>query len=151
MTDDTTMISKSEAESEVGKAVRRLALLHLAFAETAVEELGDDAGRAFIVKAIRNYGLKIGSATRRQAKSASDTMRSINLVSVFWPSRMICRGATPERPSIRGSSAAQLPCFRLLFARKEETDRPSCDRPVRSSDTSAWAGSSAAKFPNGLS
>ena len=70
MTDNAEMIEKSVAENEVGKAVRRLALLHLAFAETAVAELGDEAGREFVVKAIRNYGLKIGGTTRRHAEEA---------------------------------------------------------------------------------
>ena len=68
MTEDTPMILKTEAEAEVGKAVRRLALLHLAFAETAVAELGDEDGRKLVVKAIRNYGLKIGGTTRRQVE-----------------------------------------------------------------------------------
>jgi hypothetical protein len=68
MAEDTQMIERAEAEAQVARAVRRLALLHLAFAETAVEELGDEAGREFVVKAIRSYGLKIGGTTRRQAE-----------------------------------------------------------------------------------
>jgi len=61
------MISLDEAKTEVGKAVRRLALLHLAFAETIVDEMGDEAGKALIVKAIRNYGMKIGGKARAEA------------------------------------------------------------------------------------
>lgn len=64
------MISLNEAKTEVGKAVRRLALLHLAFAETIVDEMGDEAGKALIVKAIRNYGMKIGGKARSEALAA---------------------------------------------------------------------------------
>jgi len=70
MAESTEVIERSVAEAEVGKAVRRLALLHLAFAETAMEELGEEHGRELVVKAIRNYGLKIGGTTRRQAEAA---------------------------------------------------------------------------------
>jgi hypothetical protein len=67
MRPENDMISLEEAKAEVGKAVRRIALLHLAFAETIVAELGEDAGKALIVKAIRDYGMKIGSKARREA------------------------------------------------------------------------------------
>jgi hypothetical protein len=70
MANDHEMIDRTEAEAEVGKAVRRLALLHLAFAETAIAELGEEKGRELVVKAIRSYGLKIGGTTRRQAEEA---------------------------------------------------------------------------------
>ncbi len=61
------MISLGEAETEVGKAVRRIALLHLAFAETIVKEMGEEAGKVLIVKAMRNYGMKIGGKARQEA------------------------------------------------------------------------------------
>ncbi|MBW2369168.1 MAG: L-2-amino-thiazoline-4-carboxylic acid hydrolase, partial [Deltaproteobacteria bacterium] len=60
-------ISLEEAKAEVGKAVRRIALVHLAFAETIVKELGEEAGKTLIVKAMRNYGMKIGGKARREA------------------------------------------------------------------------------------
>ena len=62
------LISLEQAKVEVGKAVRRLALLHLAFAETIVKEVGEEAGKALIVKAMRNYGMKIGGKARREAQ-----------------------------------------------------------------------------------
>jgi hypothetical protein len=61
------MISIEQAEKEVGKAIRRIALLHLAFAETIVKEMGEKAGKELIVKAIRNYGMKIGGKARQEA------------------------------------------------------------------------------------
>jgi hypothetical protein len=60
-------VSLEEAKAEVEKAVRRIALLHLAFAETIVKELGEEAGRELIVKAIRRYGVMIGRKARRDA------------------------------------------------------------------------------------
>jgi hypothetical protein len=61
------MISRRQAADEVALATRRLALLHLAFAETLVDELGEARGRELVVKAIRNYGHKIGKKAREAA------------------------------------------------------------------------------------
>jgi len=68
MTSENDSINREKAEVEIAKAVRRLALLHLAFSETLVKEFGEETGRQLIVKAIRNYGLKIGGKARAQAK-----------------------------------------------------------------------------------
>jgi len=67
MGSEQEMISREMAEVEIAKAVRRLALLHLAFAETLVRELGEEEGRTLVVKAIRSYGMKIGGKARREA------------------------------------------------------------------------------------
>jgi hypothetical protein len=61
------MIARQQAADEVALATRRLALLHLAFAETLVEALGESRGRELIVQAIRNYGHKIGNGAREAA------------------------------------------------------------------------------------
>jgi hypothetical protein len=61
------MIPRQRAEFEVALAVERLALLHLAYAETLFVELGAGRGRELIVKAIRAYGYKIGENARRGA------------------------------------------------------------------------------------
>jgi hypothetical protein len=60
-------ISVEKARSEVVLAVRRLALLHLAFCQTLVENLGDERGRTLIVKAIRRYGEWNGTEARKAA------------------------------------------------------------------------------------
>jgi len=49
-----------EAEKEVAITSRRIGLLHLAYAETLVSQLGDEQGKKLILKAIKNYGEKIG-------------------------------------------------------------------------------------------
>lgn len=66
MTIEKETIDLEEAKSEIGKAIRRIALLHLAFSEMLVEEFGEEEGKKLIVKAIRNYGLKIGQKARKE-------------------------------------------------------------------------------------
>jgi hypothetical protein len=48
---------------------RRLALLHMAYARTLVDALGEEAGRALIERAIRAYGERIGERTRRRVEA----------------------------------------------------------------------------------
>ena len=60
MTAERGMIPLEQAEYEVGLALRRLGLLHLAFAETLVRELGDERGRQMIVKALGPLTAGIG-------------------------------------------------------------------------------------------
>ena len=54
----------SLAVQQVRIAAERLALLHLAFAETLVEEFGAERGRQLVAKAIKRYGRDIGTAVR---------------------------------------------------------------------------------------
>ncbi len=57
-------LTYDEAAGEVRLVSRRIALLHLAFSQAAVEALGDEAGRRLIVEAIRIYGTLIGREVR---------------------------------------------------------------------------------------
>ena len=63
------MSALEHAAQQVALAVRRLALLHLSFAETLVEGFGPARGRALVVKAIRRYGLKIGAQAAEGARA----------------------------------------------------------------------------------
>jgi hypothetical protein len=63
------VISLDEAKKQVALASRRLGLLHLAFAEVLVDELGEGAGKKCVARAIKEYSRKIGSAKRDKAKS----------------------------------------------------------------------------------
>ncbi len=47
----------------------RLALLHLSFARTIVDELGEEEGKKLILKAIKNYGKRVGQAAREKVIS----------------------------------------------------------------------------------
>ena len=58
-----------EAKRQVELASRRLGLLHLAFAEVLVRELGSSKGQKLIAQAIKEYSLKIGKAKRDSARA----------------------------------------------------------------------------------
>jgi hypothetical protein len=59
MTNETKIISLEEAVNEVEVAMRRVALLHLAFSDVLVKELGEKRGKELVIKAIMEYGRKI--------------------------------------------------------------------------------------------
>jgi len=69
MTDTAGSLSADEAAREIRLVSRRLGLLHLAFAEALVAELGEVEGRRLIVKAIENYGRKIGERKKAAARA----------------------------------------------------------------------------------
>jgi hypothetical protein len=58
-----------KAEKEIAATSRRIALLHLSYAKTLVEELGEKKGTELIVKAIKDYGIRIGKKTREEVLS----------------------------------------------------------------------------------
>lgn len=62
--DDIRKISIEEAKKEVELAGRRIGLLHLAYAETLVEEFGEKEGKKLILKSIKNYGTKVGEKVK---------------------------------------------------------------------------------------
>jgi hypothetical protein len=86
------MISRRQAAHEVALATRRLALLHLAFAETLVEALGETRGKELVVKAIRNYGHKIGGKARQAAldRGLPLTPENYDTAGPNWPSIGTC-------------------------------------------------------------
>ena len=51
------MIPLNEAENEVKVVTQRLALLHLAYAKTIVEEFGWSKGKILVLKAIKEYSV----------------------------------------------------------------------------------------------
>ncbi len=59
-------ISDEEAAKEVELVSKRLALLHLSYAKTLVEELGEEKGRSLALKAIKRYGTHIGKERRKE-------------------------------------------------------------------------------------
>jgi len=60
MTINKGTVTLAEAKKEVSKACRRLALLHLSFAKTIIDEMGEKKGKKIILKAIKDYGKSIG-------------------------------------------------------------------------------------------
>ena len=57
-------ISLEEAKQAVELTARRLGLLHLSFARTLVDELGEKKGKELITKAIKDYGKRVGKEVR---------------------------------------------------------------------------------------
>lgn len=55
-----------EARRGIESASRRIALLHLSYAKTLVEELGCEKGKKIIAKAIKHYGIRIGKRTKEE-------------------------------------------------------------------------------------
>lgn len=58
--------TEQEAAHEVEITARRIALLHLAFAKTLVNELGDEEGKKIILKAIKYYGKLVGEEMKNK-------------------------------------------------------------------------------------
>lgn len=64
---DQPQIPLDEAKRQVALACRRLALLHIAFAEAIVDALGPEEGKRLVGLAIKRYGKMIGEAKREAA------------------------------------------------------------------------------------
>jgi len=60
--DDTVPLD--EAKEQVRRVCVRLGLLHLSFARTLVDELGEKKGKELILKAIKDYGVRIGEKAK---------------------------------------------------------------------------------------
>jgi len=65
MTGREETVSLGEAKREVETAITRLALLHLSFSKTIVDEFGEEKGKELIVKSILEYGRRVGERIRR--------------------------------------------------------------------------------------
>jgi hypothetical protein len=63
------MLPLKEAEKEVEITSKRLGLLHLSYAKTVMEELGEEKGLEIIAKAIKYYGILIGEKTKDEVEA----------------------------------------------------------------------------------
>ena len=63
------MVPISEAENEVKVVTQRLALLHLAYARTLVDEFGWERGKQLILNAIKEYGRRVAERTKQGHQS----------------------------------------------------------------------------------
>ena len=64
MNTETESMAVRDARHEVELVSRRLGMLHLAFARTLVNELGEEQGRKLTAKAIKAYGEMVGRGVR---------------------------------------------------------------------------------------
>jgi len=62
-------VSLTDAREQVRKVCVRLALLHLSFAKTLVEEFGEQKGKELVLKAIKNYGIRVGEGAKARANN----------------------------------------------------------------------------------
>jgi hypothetical protein len=64
---DQEMIPREEAKEQIARTSRRLGLLHLAFSQVLVEQLGPEEGLRLATRAIKEYGRLIGEKKREIA------------------------------------------------------------------------------------
>lgn len=63
------MVPLAEAENEVKVVTQRLALLHLAYARTLVDEFGWERGKQLVLDAIKEYGRRVAERTKQGHQS----------------------------------------------------------------------------------
>jgi hypothetical protein len=68
MSANMKMVSMDEAAEQVRVTAVRLALMHIAFARTLVEELGEKKGKETALKAIMEYGRLVGERNKAGAQ-----------------------------------------------------------------------------------
>ena len=61
-------VSSKEARQQMKNMISRTALLHYAFTQTLIEELGEEKGKALALKAIKRYGGFVGQKARKKAE-----------------------------------------------------------------------------------
>jgi len=65
MSEKENVVSLKEATQQVEIATTRVALLHLSFSKTLVEEFGKERAEELILKSIMEYGRRVGERTKR--------------------------------------------------------------------------------------
>jgi len=70
MTGKKQTVTLEEAAEQVRKVCVRLALLHISYARTLVNELGEEKGKQLVLKAIKDYGIRAGNGARTKATAA---------------------------------------------------------------------------------
>jgi nitroreductase len=74
-------VSKKESLENVGRALRRGALIYHYFCETLVEELGEKRGKELIRKAVDAYGERIGLEAKKKAQEKGSALTPDNFES----------------------------------------------------------------------
>ena len=75
-------LTRQEAQEQTDLMAKRLAMLYKAFAETAVEELGEEDAKDFILKAIESFGGLCGSRVRQEVEKLGKDLTISNYSSV---------------------------------------------------------------------
>jgi hypothetical protein len=75
-------VSIEDAKRQVELTSRRLGLLHLAFAEVLVRDLGPTKGRLLIARAIKEYSLKIAAEKKDRAQEQGIELTEENFMKL---------------------------------------------------------------------
>ena len=78
MAKEEDTIPVEEAVRQIGIMAERLAMLHYHFANTLVQELGEEQGRALVARAIAAYGAEVGERQRQRVVAAGFTADCVN-------------------------------------------------------------------------
>ena len=81
MTTKEETVTLEEAREQVRKVCVRLGLLHLSFAKTLVKELGEKKGKQLVLKAIKDYGTRIGEEAKANAAAQGLDNNPANFIS----------------------------------------------------------------------
>lgn len=105
------MITREEAFQQVKSMITRAALIHWAFTQTLVEELGEKKGKALAKKAIRRYGREVGRRVKERtlAKGLPLTRENFqdDLPGLGWAER--------EKVEVEGEERSRI--YTCLLAR----------------------------------
>ncbi len=108
-------ISRRDAEQQLKNMIKRTALLHYAFTQTLIEELGEEKGKALARKAIKRYGDFVGKQAKQSAekKGLPNTRENFqdDLPALGWPHR--------EKVEVDGEPRARVHGCYLAEAWKE--------------------------------
>jgi len=66
--DNNLQVDLNDAKEQVEKVCRRMALLHLSYAKTIINELGKEKGKKLVLKAIKDYGMRIGIGVKEEVE-----------------------------------------------------------------------------------
>ena len=69
MTAGNETVTLEEAKEQVRRVCVRLGLLHLSFAKTLINELGEEKGKELVLKAIKDYSVRIGEQVKANASA----------------------------------------------------------------------------------
>lgn len=69
MVPEQEYVSKDEAAKQASILFERIGVLHASYARAIVDELGEEAGRRLILKAIKAYGTHVGAQVREKAEA----------------------------------------------------------------------------------
>jgi hypothetical protein len=72
MEQDQQYVRREEAAQQAAILFGRMALLHASYARAIVDEIGEEKGRQLILKAIKEYGKKVGEQVKEQAEARGE-------------------------------------------------------------------------------